>query len=77
MKLDNTYIAEAEERAARALDGMTYNRTLMAKDVQRMAAELRNWQAAFDRMKAKAISSGSKGFGGFGDFNDVFKDIFK
>ena len=39
-------IEKAEERAQRALDGMTYNRDQMARDTLGMAAELRNWRKA-------------------------------
>jgi hypothetical protein len=64
-------IDKAEERAQRSLDGMTYNRDQMARDVIGMAAELRNWRAAFERMKTR---SNDPGFSGV--FKDVFGDMF-
>lgn len=64
-------IDKAEERAQRALDGMTYNRDQMARDTLGMAAELRNWRRAFERMKTR---SNDPGFSGV--FKDLFGDVF-
>lgn len=61
-------IEKAEERATRALDGMTYNRDQMARDVIGMAAELRNWRAAFERAKTSR-KGGEK-------FSDFYRDLF-
>jgi len=72
-------IDKAEERAQRALDGMTYNRDQMARDVVSMAAELRNWRAAFERAKTRkaAAADDGTGFGSFaGAFDDIFGDVF-
>lgn len=64
-------IDKAEERAQRALDGMTYNRDQMARDTLGMAAELRNWRKAFERAKTRSSEPGFTGV-----FNDLFGDVF-
>jgi len=70
-------IDKTEERAHRALDGMTYNRDQMARDVVGMAAELRNWRAAFERAKTRKAADDGTGFGSFaGAFDDIFGDVF-
>lgn len=70
-------IDEAEDRAKRALDGMSYNRDVMARDVVGMAAELRNWRAAFERLKAKETPKQAPDFQNFSEaFGDIFGDVF-
>ena len=52
------------ERAEKMLDGMTVNRGVFARDVKRMAAELRQWRDAHARSKPNGPD---KGLGGFAD----------
>lgn len=64
-------IDKAEEQAHRALDGMSYNKDQMARNVVGMAAELRNWRAAFERTKARRNDAS------FAEtFDDLFGDVF-
>ncbi len=59
---------EAEDRAKRSLDGMTINRTAMAREHLQMVDELRAWRRAFERMKAeKPGTSFADLFKGFGN----------
>ena len=64
-------IEKAEEQAQRALDGMSYNKDQMARNVVGMAAELRNWRAAFERAKVRRNDTGFAGV-----FDDIYGDVF-
>lgn len=62
-------LTAARSRATRALDGMTVNRDVMAREHIAMCDELQNWRSAFERMKRDKASSGSS-------FKDAFDEMF-
>ena len=69
-------IEKAEEQALRALDGMSYNKDQMARNVVGMVAELRNWRLAFARMKNQTTSDSPDMTKFSTAFNEIFGDVF-
>lgn len=67
-----TNTTEARERAKRALDGMSYHRDTMAREVVSLADECDRWRAAWAALPAERKKE--PGFGGFGKaFDEAWK----
>ena len=69
MPVNNQDLDSIDERCVRVLDGMSVNFDKLARDAQKATQELRNWRAAFERMKAE--SANKAGFAGA--FDELFK----
>ena len=54
----------------RQLDGMTVNCNQIARNTIALAEEVKNWRAAFDRLKSQKANA-QEGFSSA--FNDIFK----